>query len=230
MKNLRPDVILFDCTGRSFAYEQYCKIKLVIQYQFLLWNVETTICDDDVVFLKNPLELFASNSHIEVASECGATEFSASFDFANVNVGFFRVIPSSLSLRLYNKWLHKAIPNSIEIDQNVLAQLIASLRREESNTGVQRYDVKSLLGSREDLVVRWYDPLDVVNGLVFHQQGIETSFIARTRGIKKPYLVHLSWIPQEQKISVFSLHELWFVDSGKCGKTPAGTKMEDWEK
>jgi hypothetical protein len=45
--------------------------------------------------------------------------------------------------------------------------------------------------------------------------------VARARGIRKPFIVHLSWIPAAEKNQVLTKWKLWFIKNGKCiaGKT-----------
>jgi hypothetical protein len=107
--------------------------------------------------------------------------------------------------------------------------MLSPLRTSTDAAGFARYDVQTLTDLHEELTIRWYDPLDVVNGLVFDQKKFETSFAARQRGKKKPYVVHLSWIGQVQKIPTFRAHDLWYLKDGQCSETPNGAAMADWQ-
>jgi hypothetical protein len=68
-----------------------------------------------------------------------------------------------------------------------------------------------------------------VNGLLFDQKQFETAHAARRRGKKRPYVVHLSWIGQVQKIPKFQAHRLWYLRNGQCSETPEGAEMTDWQ-
>jgi hypothetical protein len=221
MKSFNREVILFDVSKRGFQYEQFCKIKLVIQYHLLLMNVEATICDDDAVFLKNPVALFGNWADFEVAAESNDRYFSETFNFDIMNVGFLRVIPSQISILMYHKWLTLAIPDSLRLDQNVLSGLLLAVRIRGTFEANQLFDVTRLLKCKEILKVRWFDPLEVTNGKVYHLEHEVTRPVARARGIGKPFIVHLSWIPPAEKNQVLTKWKLWFIKHGKCiaGKT-----------
>jgi hypothetical protein len=60
-----PPVLFLNLSGRGFAYQQLTRVKHFIQLLLLSWNVETTVCDNDLVFLRNPKELFSADSHLK---------------------------------------------------------------------------------------------------------------------------------------------------------------------
>lgn len=222
------EVVFMDVADRKYEYEQFCKVKLFMQYQLLLWGVEATICDDDLVIIKNPMNIFETNtSHFEVSTESIRYEFDPTYDFDEFNVGFMRAIPSETTIRLYKKWLAAAVPNSSEIDQKVLHAILRPVRRHIGVNQYQYYNLASITGVRETLVIRFYDPLDVVNGGVFHWNKNDARAAARRRKIAEPYVVHLAWITQLQKRPVLTRHRLWFYNM-KCGERPAGAAFEEW--
>jgi hypothetical protein len=216
MVGLNPHVLLLDVAKRNFGYEQFCKFKLVLQYHFLLLNVETIICDDDLVFLRHPLPLFLDTCHFQVASEGADRRFTPTFDHMQFNVGFLRVVPCELTISLYNRWLRTAIPDSQRLDQAVIAQMISPFRMSTQEGPVQTYDMKEVIGRAEILRVAWFDPLSVVNGLVYYIEPFVTKMVAQERQIKQPYVVHLAWIQAAEKRSVLVAKDLWFVNDGKC--------------
>jgi hypothetical protein len=227
MAPLNSRVLLLDISSRDFRYEQFCKFKLVIQYHLLLLNIDTTICDDDAVFLRNPRPLFADNVHFQVASEGADRRFTVTFDHLQFNVGFLRVVPSELTVALYNRWLRVAIPDSERLDQAVIAQMISPYRLSVQEGPVQSYDMRQVVNRAETLRVMWFDPLYVVNGLVYYIEPLVTKMTAQERGIKQPYLFHLAWIQPAEKRVVLVAKDLWFVDEGTCVTNKAIPR--EWE-
>jgi hypothetical protein len=72
-------------------------------------------------------------------------------------------------------------------------------------------------GTAEDLRIRWFDPLDVTNGFMFQIEAAQTYPVAKSRGVERPYVVHLAWIKEEaEKRNVLAQRKLWFVRDGKC--------------
>jgi hypothetical protein len=217
MRAVNPAAVLLDVEARAFRYEQFCKFKLVVHYHLLLLGVDTTICDDDAVFLRSPLELLADGVDVQVASEGGDRDFGPAFDHLQFNVGFLRVVPSELTIELYNRWLREAIPDSHRLDQAVLAQLLAPYRLARQPGPTQSYQMRELLGRDALLRVMWFDPLAVANGLVYYMESALTRPFAVLRGIVQPHVVHLAWIQQEDKMAVLKAKELWVLDGEKCG-------------
>jgi hypothetical protein len=216
MVTLNPNVLLFDIGSREFQYEQFCKFKLVVQYSILLMNIDTTICDDDIAFFKNPTELLVDGIDIQVGSEAGDRTFGSTFDHTQFNVGFFRVVPSELTVALYNKWLRTAIPDSTTSDQAVFAQMITPYKHPGGTGPIQTYDLMPLLGMRNTLRVMWFDPLAVVNGRVYYLEPEETAVVARQLRITQPYVFHMSWIKPEMKQVALYAKDLWFIDEDRC--------------
>lgn len=232
MKDFVTDrqVLHLDISDRRYTYEQFCKVKLFMQYQLLLWSVESTICDDDLVIIKNPLDgLFEMNtSHFEVSTEGVIFDFNMNYNFDEFNVGFMRAIPTETTIRLYKKWLIKAVPDK-ELDQKVLHAMLLPVRRHDGVNRYQSYDLRRITGISEKLVIRFYDPLDVVHGGVFHMSMAACNAAAQQRGIESPYVVHLAWIQPIDKKSVFSQHQLWFYHNLKCEVAP-GASFPGWKR
>jgi hypothetical protein len=227
-ESLTSSVYFLNLSEPRSHYERCCKLKLIILYQFLLWNVDTVICDDDIVFIRSPLDLFGAAAHLEVASESSEADFSSDFDYSQLNVGFFRVIPCELTVLLINHWIGVLIPDPHALDQNVLAAMINPLKIGGPSDGIQEYDLHSIISTTEHLIVRWFDLLAIVNGLIFHQTGDRTALTARERGFSKPYAIHLAFIKSDEKVPVFAEHGLWFVSNGVCRKHPKGLEMVSW--
>ncbi len=58
---------------------------------------ESTICDDDIVFLQNPFEVLKSRTHFELGMGHRFVRIDQHHDY-NMNVGFMHVIPATVSL------------------------------------------------------------------------------------------------------------------------------------
>ena len=210
-KELRRDVLFFDASKRNFQYEQFCKVKLFIQYQLLLWRVESVICDDDIVFLKNPLDIFREESHFEFATECIAAKFGPGYDYDKFNVGLMRVIPTRSSILVYERWMREAIPNWRVIDQDIFQEVMRPLRV-INKTNIQVYRLPSM----EFVVFRYYDPLDVMNGGLIRQNFMQLIHEVQLKQVTKPFAVHASWVPQDQKRVFMDDQRLWFLRQGNC--------------
>jgi hypothetical protein len=119
-----PPILFLNLSGRGFGYHQFTRVKLFIQLLLLSWQVETTVCDNDVVFLRNPKELFAEDSHLEAMVEVPKLDFPRNYPWSALNVGFMRVLPSELSITVYRRWLIRALNDMRHLDQNALSGML----------------------------------------------------------------------------------------------------------
>jgi hypothetical protein len=234
MKELNPSTLFLNLSGRGFGYDQFCKTKMFVHMQLLLWNVEATVCDDDIVFLKNPTELFREESHFEVMAEHEEPKFHAGYRWQKFNVGFMRVIPSELSIMMYEKWIRRAYPNTKIRDQTSFHRILESLRRAGKPgqwSAVQSYRTQELLGKREDLKIRFHDPLLVSNCGTLTSKRSQAEQVARERNINEPHVVHMAYIEPWDKIRFLAKNGLYFLDEDeKCGGKPDKRLFRSWKK
>jgi len=214
----RPRLILLNVRDRGYQWKQFCMLKLVIQYQLLTMNVDTTICDDDVVFYKDPFDLFDPDTDFQVESEGGDREFSEKFEYDKLNSGFFRVVPSELVVRFYNFWARIAIHNQTHLDQYILGEMIEPLRdKRYSGVARQYYDISKFpTFAGETLRMTWFDPMLVPTARLFHWERDATLEEARKRGIRRPYVFHGAYLRREQKTMAFAQNDLWLVWMNNC--------------
>ena len=218
MRQFKKELILFDIEERNYTYENYCKIKLFLIYYLLSVGVETTICDADIIFLKNPMNLFEENSIIEWSPEGKATAFDHKkppFEFHRWNVGFMRIKPCLASLLILQKWIFLAIPDSQHISQVVLHQMLRC-GVISSNSPIQTYYLLPIVGIPGFLTARFYNPLEVVNGGIANNTLYEQDL--KKMNIEKPTLVHAAYYKNPRKIPFFRTNNLYLLenDTSKC--------------
>jgi hypothetical protein len=191
---------------------------MVIQYQLLLMNVEATVCDDDIVFFKDPAPLLRSNTDFQVGSDGDDREFSQHFKYDKLNVGFFHVIPSELVIRFYHHWLKVFIAQNRLLDQEVLSEMLEPYRyKDNSGLPQQIYNVESFVHmSSATLSITWFDPLDVSTGKLFYWQKAATVEVARKRNITSPYIFHAAWLKPRQKPIAFAHSNVWMAQNDIC--------------
>ena len=218
MRQFKKELILFDIEERRFTYENFCKFKLFLLYYLVSVGVETTICDADVIFLKNPMNVFEESSIIEWGAEGTAVSFdctSPPFEYHRWNVGFLRFKPCLASLLIIQKWIYLAIPNSRDLDQVVFSRMMQE-GVIQSRTPIQTYDLMPIIGIPGNLTGRFYSPLEVVNG------GIAGNYLfmqeLKKQNIEKPTLVHAAYYTNPRKIPFFRSKKLYLLvnDTSKC--------------
>jgi hypothetical protein len=96
-----PPLMFLNLSGRGFGHQQLTRLKHFIQLLLLSWHVETTACDNDLVFLRIPKELFSEDSHFEAMVEVSKLDFPRNYPWSALNVGFMRALPSKLSITVY---------------------------------------------------------------------------------------------------------------------------------
>ena len=218
MCNFKKELILFDVEDRKYTYLNYCKIKLFIIYYLVSVGVETTICDADIVFLKNPMNLFEETSIIEWSPEGIAVSFDCTkppFEYHRWNVGFMRIKPCLASLLILQKWIFLAIPNSKQITQIVFHGMMKS-GVIKSKSPIQTFNLSAIIGIPGFLTARFYNPLEIVNGGIANN----TQFIheLKKNNIEKPTLVHAAFYSNPKKIPFFRINKLYLLDNetNKC--------------
>ena len=216
-QEIEPSVMLYDVEARKFGYEQCCKTKLFIQYQLLLWSVESVICDDDLVFLRNPMGLFQTDVDFEFASECASPTFDSRYRYHEFNAGFVHVRPSEVSVLLYEQWILHTVPNHKLLDQEALQHMMKPLKI-SCRFELQTYQIEKLIGRPATVVFRYFHPCDVANGGILMLRWHDFRKELAARNWTQPYAVHLAWISQQQKIPALKRYGLFFLDGDICNK------------
>lgn len=211
----------------STRYKFFCKLKLFVHYRVLKMSVESTICDDDIIFISNPCRLFESDRDIEFATESivyGLDDHNYVF-----NIGFMHVIPSVTVIKIYAMWIKATIGQVNQLDQEVLASMIRKFRIIHPTPSFeQSYNVSELLGCTAVLTVRFFHPLDVCHAGHLYLFRKKTAQIARETGYTAPVIVHMSWLGQDKKLRALRRLSLDFVQNGSCGHTPQGVAFRVW--
>lgn len=206
-----PNVMLLDISGRGYKYHQFCRVKMFVHYQLLLWGIEAVVCDDDLVILRNPLELFREQSHFELSTECRCAAFGPGYDYNKFNIGFMRVIPTVTSILTYEYWIKVAVPRHKILEQDVIQWFMKPLKV-SGNSDIQEYR----LPTGDHVVFRYFEPTDVMNGGLIRTNWTAMVREVRRRGVEKPYVVHAAWIQPRQKYSFLKSMGLWFLRDEKC--------------
>jgi hypothetical protein len=218
----RPAIALLE---RDLKWRELCRLKLVIHYTLLTMNVETTSCDDDIVFYQDPSPLFDDDTDLQVGSEGRDRQFHRQFEYNKLNSGFFRVVPNEVSLHFYHSWTQMAIANTSALGQIILAELVEPFRDTRfDGSPRQYYRMDTLLHRNEYLRITWFDPLAVPTAKLFHWERTLTLLVARRRGIRRPFIFHAAWLLEQQKPIAFAENGLWLIHSGTC---TLDTTLED---
>lgn len=220
IRSFWDNVIMFNVTGRGFGYERFCRMKMVLQYEVLRRGLETTICDDDILFIKNPEPLFQSRSDFEVGVGERVNELNSNFD-GYMNVGFMHVMVGRACALLYRRWIETLFPWHKLLDQKCLHRMISAFRRHGETADLMLYNLTSLIGEECELSIRFFDPLEVMTYGVLGL-GKKTKRLARMKGITEPYLFHLAWRGQHRKLECLNKLGLWYYSSDKCSGKPRG--------
>ena len=216
-QEIEPSVMLFDTAARNYGYEQCCKIRLFIQYQLLLWSVEAVICDDDLVFLRNPMSLFKTDVDFQFASECPSPTFDSKYLYNEFNAGFVHVRPSEVSVLLYEQWILRTVRDHKRLDQTVLQHMMRPLKI-SCRFELQTYQIERLIGRPAIVVFRYIHPCDIVNGGVLMLRWNDFRKELAARNWTQPYAVHLAWVSQQQKMPTLKRYGLFFLDGNVCNK------------
>jgi hypothetical protein len=221
MRKMGINPILFDVSDRKYGYYEICKLKGHIHIRLLLWNVETTVCDTDIVFLKDPRRLFKERSHFEVGDENAVFNWSLShYNYDNFNVGFMRVLPSVMSIQVYQKWAFALRQVDGMLDQMVLHGLLAPYRKQSIKGPLQFYDIRNLIGRdkpapNETFKIRWYGQLRVHNGGSMWMTVDQARDAAIKKGVNMPHVVHFCFMPPADKRPFAENAGLWFLEWGE---------------
>jgi hypothetical protein len=223
-------VLFLNLSGRGFAYYQFCRVKLVIQLLLLFWNVEATACDNDIVFLRNPKELFREESDCEATIEKPVLNFPRDYPWSLMNIGFMRVLPSQFTIALYQQWLIRALIHMGTLSQNALTQMLRN-RQVYVLKSTAWFNVSEYVSGVHLFGWRYYDPLFVQNGAMMKRMVGRQGVQARQRNIREPYICHLSFVLPREKIKLFIESGLWFLtpDNETCGPLPDKRLYRVWK-
>jgi hypothetical protein len=229
---LCPSTLFLNMSGRGFRYDEFCRVKAFVHLLLLSWDIETTVCDNDLVFLQNPRFLFREESDFEaMVHDGGYFEFSKGYPWWSMNVGFMRCLPSELGIAVYQRWLVRMMENMGPLDQDFLQAMLRP-RFVRSENATAWFDLSNETSRNEAFRLRYYDPFLVQNGDMMIRFRRHYARIARIRGIKEPYLCHLSFVIPRHKIRVLVDSGLWFVTPGndKCGAAPDKRFYRSWKE
>jgi hypothetical protein len=194
----------------------------------LAWGIETTVCDNDIVFLRDVRELFREESNMEVGVEGRGVELGQDFPCCNFNIGFMRVFPGALVMALFKKWIFEA-REPTGLNQLVFYRVLKRYRLFGGN-GTGWFNLSRDLSGSELFGMRLYDPLFVQNGNLMKDGRDASTRLARIRNIREPYVCHFAAIAPAAKISVFRDWGLWFASNNNsmCGSPPDKRFYAPW--
>jgi hypothetical protein len=211
MKQQHPSPLLLDCSRYSMFL-----LNFLVQYQLLLWNFESTICDPDTIFLSNPSNLLRSDSHFCVATTDRHTEVGLDFDYASFDFGFFHAAPSDLLVPFYHSWMKAAVATGIDDAATIFKKMLRPRRARDRIGSIQLYDLGHVGGSSRELRLRWLDPLDVVNAVLLHRNAAQTRRAAEARLMRRPVVIRLTGIKKSEKKAVITECALWYFHTDTC--------------
>jgi hypothetical protein len=211
------------------------KLKPTVVHQLLLWNVDAILIDADIVFLSNALTLFTDSADFEV--QCDSKEYYR-IPYWNlsvpwqVNLGFCKVHPTPVVMKLMPIWLQKmyAIRNIHE--QSAFRRILSRRPRWWLDNETAIVDVRKLFVNErqaENLTVRFLDPMLAANAGGLWQEGRHDWIAeAKRRNIKRPVMIHFFHIGTIQaKLRSMHRKDLWFVGNDSlCAKEqPRGAAL-----
>ncbi|OHS96892.1 hypothetical protein TRFO_01985 [Tritrichomonas foetus] len=227
--NFTNQVLFLDVSDKIRRLEHFDKIKLIIQYQLLIWNFESILLDADTLLFQNPQKLFDNNADIEVSADtCCDYVFDNRFNYQDFNIGFLKATPNEVTKKVYHDWIQTSFKNKSNNDQKVLQDLIFPYRKQMKGSN-QSY---SYPGLKRNLEIHFFHPLDFPNaGMLFLHNRFETERQARRLGFTKPFGIHLAWIKYKHKENILTANNFWFFNTTtfKClMKRPRGAYFSNW--
>jgi hypothetical protein len=227
---MHREVLFLNLSGRGFTYCHFCRVKIFIQLLLLLWNVEVTVCDNDIVFFRNPKDLFREESDCEAAVEKATLRFPRNYPWSLVNIGFMRALPSEFTITLYQQWLIRALIHMNRLSQGALTQMLRN-RTVYVIESTAWFNISEYVAGDHLFGLRYYDPLHVQNGVMMRKMVSQHSMQARHKNISEPYICHLAWVSPRQKLKVFMESGLWFLtpNGEACGPTPDKRLYREWK-
>jgi hypothetical protein len=226
---LNPLTLLCNVSGRGFGYHEFCRLKLLVQIIVLRAGIVVTICDTDVVILRDPRELFVDDAHFEAMIEYAILEIDGKGSGPFLNVGFMRTIPSVMTLTLFENWARNTMNPMKALEQDVLHQMLGSYKSVVKQS-ITMFNLSQLGINNELLRLRYFAGEFVQNGDMILNYKKVYSERARSRNVHEPYVCHLSYVPASDKIPTFMDWGLWFLGAGNhtCGCVPDKRVYADW--
>jgi hypothetical protein len=238
MRTLNAQAILFDTgnfTGdavnnrRLIEFYDMVKVKPTFIHQLLLWDVDAMPIDADMVFFEDVLKLFHDATDFE--TQCDSKEFyRIPYDNDSVawqvNLGFYKIRPTPVILKLMPIWLEKMYSVPKMQDQSALRRILRQYPTRWLNNDTAIVNVSELFQNDPNITLRFLDPMLVTNAGGLWQEGEENwRAEAKRRKIKRPMAIHffhighLGW-----KMDLIVQQDLWFVrPNGRCvTKVPKG--------
>ncbi|OHT05391.1 hypothetical protein TRFO_05991 [Tritrichomonas foetus] len=200
------------------------KVKPTILHQFLLWNVEPILVDADTIFNENPLHLF--NDEVDFQVQCDSKEYyEIPYNVYpvpwQVNLGFYKVRPSSTVMKLMPVWLERMYNSPKVHDQSSLRKILKEyptkwVKNDTNDTVI--VDTTKLFGDEyPNLTFRFLDPMLITNaGGLFMEGRYNWSNQAQRLGLKRPEFIHFFHCGKNAlKKSYMRDNDMWFIDKDK---------------
>jgi hypothetical protein len=227
MLPFKRDVLLCDISSRNFTLENHQRFKDSIGYYVIAMGVDLIWSDADVIFIKNPMELFRSSSLMEVSSDWMALDFDPLYDYTQFNIGFMRIISCKRSVLLWSRLLRIALADTSALEQTMMCDSLKLLRITPNQTPIQQYRMKPQHGMDAVYSIRFYHPFEVMNSGLFVRNREEAFAFARAKRYGKPWVIHLAYLGEDEKEPALNDADLWFYDGKQCIKNPPGAEFPD---
>jgi hypothetical protein len=246
MLNLSARAVLFEGGNftaaavnnrRKVQFYDIVKVKPTFVHQLLLWKVEVIPTDADIVFLQNPLGLFSSSTDFE--TQCDSNVYyrlPAGNKRAawQINLGYYKVHPTAVVLRLMQPWLCRMYTTPKDQDQAALWKMLKGTDMTWSGNDTITVNVQKILPPHTKLRFRFLDPMLITNaGGLWHEGKADWKKEAKRRKITRPIIVHFFHIAFiREKLGMIKEKDLWFMnDKGVCmdTQTEAARKWPLWK-
>jgi hypothetical protein len=232
MIRAKREVLLLNTSALNYSELEITRLNFVILWHLLTWQIDPTIAEADIVFIRNPLALFQGISHAEVAVNDFSGRFHGRFDFSVFNIGFVHVISSQKSVRFWKKLIAATFDSLNQPTQVVMMETLRPVRVGRNRNPIQQYDLSAFVGQTDTYTIRFYDPFEVMNCGLLVKESDSAVRVARERKFERPYLVHAAFVELKEREAVLTARALWFVDvDAMCmNEPPVGTVVPPWRE
>lgn len=232
-----PSNFTSDCVNNQkiILFYEIVKLRPTILHQLLLWDVETILSDADIVFFKNPNELFNRKTDFEVQSD---SKFFYNYDIYHeytnntseykwaVNLGFYKVYPTEEVLKIIQIWFPLMYNSPKLVDQKAFRNSL-KLNRIIMNTEDGLVSVSK--NSNSKIYIHVLDPMLAVNAGGIYQDGkINWRSEAKRRNLTEPVLCHYFHLGSNKaKYSLMIQNNQIFFKGNQC-IIPKGNTFPAW--
>lgn len=228
MLPLMSDILLLNIDDRNLTVPNIQRLEHMICYCALLLGVDVVFSDTDVIHIRNSMELFRTKSLMEVSSNWVSGDFDPNFDYTQFNIGFMRIISCQQSALIWNRLIRVSLEKPNKLEQTLMCDSLKPIRIRPNQSPVQLYDMFPQHGRHSVYSIRFYHPYEVMNAGMFIRNREHAFAMARQKGYRKPWVIHLAYLYRDEKEPAIHLSKLWFWTGKECIRDPPGAEFPEW--